>query len=60
MLFMKIYFTILIIMAIVSGVSWFLFNVDEKREDLWFKVTLTSVIVMLLMVLGLGLYSIWC
>jgi uncharacterized membrane protein len=57
---MKIYFTILIIMAIVFGVSWFLFNVDEKREDLWFKVTLTSVIVILLMVLGLGLYSIWC
>jgi hypothetical protein len=46
-------------MSVLFSGSWFLLNIDEKREDLWFKVSITSGIVLGLMVVGLGLYSIW-
>jgi len=59
MLFIKIYFTVMILMSVLFSGSWFLLNIDEKREDLWFKVSITSGIVLGLMVVGLGLYSIW-
>ena len=56
---MKIYFTVLIIVLIVFWVGWFLSNMDKKREDLWYKVSMTSGIVMFLMVVGIVLFSIW-
>jgi hypothetical protein len=56
---MKIYFTVLIIMLIVFWGGWFLTNMDKKREDLWFKVSMTSGISLLFMVVGIWLYSIW-
>jgi hypothetical protein len=59
LLIMEIYFTVLIIMLIVFWVGWFLSNMDKKREDLWFKVSMTSGIVMFLMVVGIVLFSIW-
>ena len=59
MLFIKIYLTVIILMSIVFGGSWVLFNSDEKRKDLWFKVSMTSGIGLLCMVVGLGLYLIW-
>jgi hypothetical protein len=49
----------MILTSVLLGGSWFLFNIDEKREDLWFKVSMTSGIVLVLMVVGLGLYLIW-
>jgi 4-hydroxybenzoate polyprenyltransferase len=59
LLIMEIYFTVLIISLIVFWVGWFLSNMDKKREDLWFKVSMTSGIVMFLMVVGIVLFSIW-
>jgi hypothetical protein len=59
MLFIKIYFTVMFIMTIIFGGSWFLFNVDSKRFDLWYKVSMTSGISLLLMVIGIGLFTIW-
>jgi hypothetical protein len=59
MLFIKVYLTVMILTSVLFGGSWFLFNIDEKREDLWFKVSMTSGIVLGLMVVGLGLYLIW-
>jgi hypothetical protein len=59
LLIMKIYFTVLIIMLIVFWGGWFLTNMDKKREDLWFKVSMTSGISLLFMVVGIWLYSIW-
>ena len=59
LLIMKIYFTVLIIVLIVFWVGWFLSNMDKKREDLWYKVSMTSGIVMFLMVVGIVLFSIW-
>jgi uncharacterized membrane protein len=59
MLFIKIYFTVLIMMPIVFGGGGILSQVDEKRESFWFKVSVTSGIVMVLMFLGIILYTIW-
>jgi hypothetical protein len=59
MLFLKIYFTVMILISVVFSGSWFLFNLDSKREDLWYKVSMTSGIILLLMVIGIGLFTIW-
>jgi hypothetical protein len=59
MLFLKIYFTVMILISVVFSGSWFLFNLDSKREDLWDKVSMTSGIILLLMVIGIGLFTIW-
>jgi hypothetical protein len=59
LLIMEIYFTVLIIVLIVFWGGWFLSNMDTKREDLWYKVSMTSGIVMFLMVVGIVLFSIW-
>ena len=56
---MKIYFTVLILVTVVFWGSAILSQVEEDREDLWYKVTMTSGITLGLMVVGLGLYRIW-
>jgi hypothetical protein len=59
MLFLKIYLTVMILISVVFSGSWILFNMDKNREDLWYKVSMTSGIILLLMVIGIGLITIW-
>ncbi len=62
MLFMKICFTMLFIMLFVLLGGLTLMIVDNKREDLWIKVTITggiSVGVISLIMIGVPLYLIW-
>lgn len=59
LIWLRIYLTIMIVISLVFSGSWFLSNFDEKREDTWIKISIISGIVLLCMVLGVGLYSIW-
>jgi membrane protein DedA with SNARE-associated domain len=59
MLFMKIYLTVLIFMSILFTGGWLLSNVDEDREEFWDLVSITSGVILVLMLVGLGLYQIW-
>ncbi len=38
----KIYFTLLLLLCVVAGGSWMLMNSDEKRSDMWFKISQLS------------------
>ena len=59
LIWLRIYLTTMIVISLVFSGSWFLFNFDEKRQDTWFKVSIISGIVMVCMVLGIGLFTIW-
>ncbi len=62
MLFMKICFTMLFIMLFVLLGGLTLMIVDNKREDLWIKVTIIggiSVGVISFIMIGVPLYLIW-
>ena len=52
----KIYFTVLFVL--VFG-GWILMNVDEMREDKWFYTTLTTLMLMIILVVGGIITSIW-
>jgi protein-S-isoprenylcysteine O-methyltransferase Ste14 len=55
----KIYFTVLFVLALLVFGSWILMNVDEKREDKWFYTTLTIQMLMIILVVGGMITSIW-
>jgi hypothetical protein len=38
----KIYFTLLLLLCVVAGGSWMLMNSDEKRSQMWFKISQLS------------------
>jgi len=59
MIYFKIYFTLIIVTLIVAGVSLSLMNSDNKRSDLWFKISKISWITLLVMIIGGALTSIW-
>ena len=59
LIWLRIYLTTMIVISLVFSGSWVLFNVDEKRQGTWFKVSMFSGIVLVFMVLGVSLYSIW-
>ena len=59
LIWLRIYLTTMIVISLVFSGSWFLFNLDEKREDTWFKVSIISGIVLVCMVLGIALFTIW-
>jgi hypothetical protein len=59
MIYFKIYFTLIFVTLIVSGVTWSLMNSDNKRSDLWFKISEISWIATLVMVIVGALTAIW-
>jgi len=59
MIYFKIYFTLIIIIFIIGGSSWLLMNSDNKRSDLWFRISQISWITLLVMVVIGSLTTIW-
>ena len=59
MIYFKIYFTLIFVTLIVSGVTWSLMNSDNKRSDLWFKISKISWIILAIMLIGGALTGIW-
>jgi hypothetical protein len=59
MIYFKIYFTLIFVTLIVAGVSWSLMNSDNKRSDLWFKISKISWITTLVMIIVGALTAIW-
>ena len=55
----KIYFTVVIVLVLLIFGSWFLMNVDEEREDMWFKTTLTTLMLEMILIFGGMIASIW-
>jgi hypothetical protein len=59
MIYFKIYFTLIFVTLIVAGVTWSLMNSDNKRSDLWFKISKISWITTLVMIIVGALTAIW-
>jgi hypothetical protein len=59
MIYSKIYFTLIFVTLIIAGVTWSLMNSDNKRSDLWFKISEISWITLSVMLIGGALISIW-
>jgi hypothetical protein len=59
MIYLKIYFTLILVTLIVAGVTWLLMNSDDKRSDLWFTISKISWITLLVMMIGGALTAIW-
>lgn len=55
----KIYFTVVIVLVLVIFGSWILMNVDEEREDMWYKITLTTSMLEIIFIFGGMITSIW-
>ncbi len=55
----KIYFTVVIVLVTLTFSTWILMNVDEKREDMWFKTTLTTLMLEMILIHGGMIASIW-
>ena len=55
----KIYFTVVIVLVLVIFGSWILMNVDEEREDMWFKTTLITLMLEMILIHGGMIASIW-
>ena len=59
MIYFKIYFTLIFVTLMVAGVTWSLMNSDNKRSDLWFKISKISWITTLVMIIVGALTAIW-
>ncbi len=59
MIYFKIYFTLIFVVLAIASSSWLLMNSDNKRSDLWFKISKISWITLLVMIIGGALTSIW-
>jgi len=59
MIYFKIYFTLIFITLIVAGVTWSLMNSDNKRSDLWYKISNISWILTSVMIIVGALTAIW-
>ena len=59
MIYFKIYFTLIFVTLIVAGVTWSLMNSDNKRSDLWYKISNISWILISVMIIVGALTAIW-
>lgn len=59
MIYIKIYFTLMFFITMVAGVTWSLANSDNKRSDLWFKVSGISWYTLAVMLISGALILIW-
>jgi hypothetical protein len=63
MIFIKIYFTLIFINAVVAVIATWIMNVEgrlggnEKRENLWYKISSISWCLLLIMIIGGALIS---
>ena len=55
----KINLTVLIVLMLLFFGSWTLMNVDEKREEFWFRSTMLILNVMVLLSVGDVITAIW-
>jgi hypothetical protein len=55
----KTYFTVILSLFMFTVFSWIMMNVDEKREDMWFKITVIIVIISVVLIIGGLIGSIW-
>jgi hypothetical protein len=59
MIYFKIYDTLILVTLIVAGVTWLLMDIDDKRSDLWFKISIISWITTSVMIIVGALTVIW-
>ncbi len=59
MIYFKIFFTLISVVLAIAGSSWSLMNSDDKRSDLWYKISKISWITLATMIIGGALTSIW-
>jgi hypothetical protein len=62
MIYIKIYFTLIFVFFMVGVVTCQLANgddIDDKRSDLWFKITNISWFIVTVMLMVFALTSIW-
>jgi heme/copper-type cytochrome/quinol oxidase subunit 2 len=59
MIYFKIYCTLILVTLIVAGVTWLLMDIDDKRSDLWFKISIISWITTSVMIIVEALTVIW-
>ena len=50
---------VVIVLVLVIFGSWILMNVDEEREDMWYKITLTTLMLEMILIHGGMIASIW-
>ena len=55
----KIYFTVVIVLMLVFFGSWILMNLDKEREHMWYKTTLTTLMLEMVFISGGMIASIW-
>ena len=55
----KICFTVIFVLVLLFSGSWILMNVDEEREDMWYKITLTTSMLEMMFIFGGMIASIW-
>ena len=55
----KTYFTVILSLSLFTVISWIMMTVDEKREDMWFKITVIIVIICVVLIIGGLIGSIW-
>ena len=55
----KIYVTVVLTLVLLFFGSWILMNTDEKREDTWYKTTLATLMLLILLSIGGFITSIW-
>jgi hypothetical protein len=59
MIILKIYFTAMIVLAVIAGVSTALMNADNKRTDMWWNIAKISWSTLLAMVVVGSIVCIW-
>jgi hypothetical protein len=59
MIYLKIYLTIILLTLTIAILSWLLMNIDTKRIDQWYKVSMTAWITLCAMTIGGMLIHIW-
>jgi hypothetical protein len=59
MIYFKIFCTLILVTLTVAGVTWSLMNTDDKRSDLWYKISYISWTVLFVMIIGGAFTSIW-
>ena len=59
MIYFKIYFTLIFVIALFTIVTSILMDIDEKREELWWKITKVNIIVLPTLIVLLGIIIAW-
>jgi hypothetical protein len=55
----KIYFTVVFVLVLLVFGFWALTVIDEKREDTWFYTTIATLMLVMILLVGGIITSIW-